>query len=553
MGKWQLEITLKSDLCVSSGEGDPGLISTRCALDQGIPYIPAKRIKGSLRDVARELCDSGVITIDAVQKLFGARGMYIGQGARFFDARLQLDPGDCSELTRERSRTAIDKTLGTAAAGSLRNLQVVPKGKIFCGEIEGVEDAETLEMCVKGLRHLGLGIHRGLGEVVCRLLPAQEEQTVQPETGGLPALDKYGINTEIELKYELELQEPLLLFSQKMDESTDCISGNALAGAFAGMFIREYGLGEHAHQDEVFKRIFLREGVRFGYGFFIHGQEVFYPVPNCLVQAKDNDHEVLNHYLKPEERVKALNVQAALDKLKINQQQILTCTVKKGSSLHHSRPDDRSIGHALNDLVPREGNFGQLYQYHYIAKGQVFAGTIKGSKEDMEKLLICLGKNQSRIRLGKSKTAEYGQCVMRLSEIPVIKTGKAQKEWIVCLVTPAIIFDETICEFESSTENLKKQVCAGIPTEYGARCCKWRLKYTIIKGYNGKWRLPARQYRALAAGSCWRMKFDQPISAEMLETLRIGAFSGKGYGQIKVIPADLSRLSYIDLRKGGAV
>ena len=47
---------LKSDSCAGTGEGVGGIVDVEVNFDEhGIPYIPAKRIKGILREEAMEL------------------------------------------------------------------------------------------------------------------------------------------------------------------------------------------------------------------------------------------------------------------------------------------------------------------------------------------------------------------------------------------------------------------------------------------------------------------------------------------------------------------
>ena len=51
--KAKIKITLKSDLCAGSGYSYAGIIdSDICYSKNGIPYIPARRIKGCLREAA---------------------------------------------------------------------------------------------------------------------------------------------------------------------------------------------------------------------------------------------------------------------------------------------------------------------------------------------------------------------------------------------------------------------------------------------------------------------------------------------------------------------
>ena len=67
----KLEITLKSDLCVGSGYSYAGIIdSDVCYDDCGLPYIPAKRLKGCMREAA-ELIG---ISEHEIERLFGKGG-----------------------------------------------------------------------------------------------------------------------------------------------------------------------------------------------------------------------------------------------------------------------------------------------------------------------------------------------------------------------------------------------------------------------------------------------------------------------------------------------
>ena len=52
----KLRITLRSDLCAGSGESFGNSVDTDiCISDAGLPYIPARRLKGCLRAEAVQL------------------------------------------------------------------------------------------------------------------------------------------------------------------------------------------------------------------------------------------------------------------------------------------------------------------------------------------------------------------------------------------------------------------------------------------------------------------------------------------------------------------
>ena len=56
MSRYQIRIELLSDLCVSDGGVYNSALDTELCYDSyGFPFIPAKRLKGCLRECALEL------------------------------------------------------------------------------------------------------------------------------------------------------------------------------------------------------------------------------------------------------------------------------------------------------------------------------------------------------------------------------------------------------------------------------------------------------------------------------------------------------------------
>ena len=68
-----IRITLKSDMCAGSGEAAGVTVDTDiCMAPSGLPYIPARRIKGCLRQSAEQLKKYGCpIDDDLLEALFG--------------------------------------------------------------------------------------------------------------------------------------------------------------------------------------------------------------------------------------------------------------------------------------------------------------------------------------------------------------------------------------------------------------------------------------------------------------------------------------------------
>ena len=95
MGKYQIKITLLSDLCVSDGGVYNSMIDVDVCYDAwGFPYIPAKRLKGCLRECACEWKDwGGSIQTEAV--VFSNKFGILGKtpGADGLLSRLQQEYG----------------------------------------------------------------------------------------------------------------------------------------------------------------------------------------------------------------------------------------------------------------------------------------------------------------------------------------------------------------------------------------------------------------------------------------------------------------------------
>ena len=73
MRNYRIKIELLSDMCVSDGGIYNSAIDTDICYDEyGFPYIPAKRLKGCLRECALELKDWGMQI--GVQEMFGTQG-----------------------------------------------------------------------------------------------------------------------------------------------------------------------------------------------------------------------------------------------------------------------------------------------------------------------------------------------------------------------------------------------------------------------------------------------------------------------------------------------
>ena len=568
MREWNLRIELKSDFCTATGENAPGMISSKTALEYGIPKIPAKRIKGCLLESGRELADNGMIAGELLSRIFGCPGSLGGEGIRVGDGHLSLVPEylfnqekkenfmicdyeqflknvkDCQDIedslledifTRKRTRTALEQT-GTASAHSLRTVQVVPSGLVFCSRIEGSlsqEEEQALLLCAKGLRHMGIGITRGMGEVRCTLEEAALKETgIKKESTAL--FQTIHPEQEVSLPYEIKLKLPIILEGNS-GEVADQIQGSAILGAFAGMYIKKYLLGANAHKDADFCRIFLRDGVQFGNAFLKKDGREYVPCPKAFAVLKD-DRTVWFNTMKDEENRRRKNIS---EHICLKDGCLYKAAPDKEIHFHHARPADRAIGHAQNDRAEDKKNAaGQFFQYMALSAEQVFTGTLRGKAGDIQRLVECLEENGYCLMLGKSRTAEYGSCEFHITKPSAVerKYGNSAcgKDWLVWLISPFVSMSQESGLFETEAgplmEEMSKALSCSIKLEHSICSC------TVLQGYNGRWRLPSAPNPALAPGSAFHIKTDRDVEAWEIEEKRWGMMTGKGCGQVKAMP-----------------
>jgi CRISPR-associated protein Csx10 len=209
MKTYTLELILKSSCLIGSGEGFGTLIDSDVVFDEiGIPYIPAKRIKGCLRDSAIEVCEMFDLAninlfgqsaqktknpFEIVDFIFGKTGN--AQPAQVYFSNLTIENYSdaiqwlkyfmdedneiinknaiINQFAEIRQQTSIDYEIGSAKEHSLRTIRVVKKGFLFKGTIDVVEEIESvpkiLYFACSNLKRIGTKRNRGFGKVECKL------------------------------------------------------------------------------------------------------------------------------------------------------------------------------------------------------------------------------------------------------------------------------------------------------------------------------------------------------------------------------------------------
>lgn len=193
----EIKIQLLSDLCTYSGESYNSMVDADVSYDRyGIPNIPAKRLKGCIREAALEMKELGMISQDQFEEIFGKEGeqraAFSLSNACIFDYEETTDALNCcpyeelktpqnvlDQYTCTRTQTAVDPESGVADENSLRTIRVVRKGLRFqaeCNWEKEVSAPEILGQAVSLVKHIGMARTRGLGMVDMVLVDTEQRK-----------------------------------------------------------------------------------------------------------------------------------------------------------------------------------------------------------------------------------------------------------------------------------------------------------------------------------------------------------------------------------------
>ncbi|MCK9280541.1 MAG: RAMP superfamily CRISPR-associated protein [Melioribacteraceae bacterium] len=196
MDKQRLKIKLLSDTMIGSGDGFGAIIDSDVVYDEvGIPYIPARRVKGCLRDSALQVVERlnyakvELYKKEDIEKIFGKKGSQFSVDIRFdnlfipdyektkavFNYMIKNKNDDFNidsiidSYTNIRRSTEIED--GITKEHSFRTVRVLNKEITFEGEIvfDKLDDKSThlLALAALNLKRIGSKRTRGLGEIKC--------------------------------------------------------------------------------------------------------------------------------------------------------------------------------------------------------------------------------------------------------------------------------------------------------------------------------------------------------------------------------------------------
>lgn len=577
MATYRLKIELLSDLCVSDG----GIYNSALDIDicqdaYGFPYIPAKRIKGCLRESALELADWGE-NVD-IGKLFGDKGKRENAGIlRISDAvlpdsvenRAEIDASNSviyhkqnilNQYSYVRTQTSIDNETGVAKPTSLRTMRVAKKGLAFEAKLRvaninenanGCDDAEAqaddtmtskewksvLDLICANLTHMGNSRTRGLGEVRVTLSDG--------ETGACASVKsaENKLNGEADasdciLTYEIWLEEPVVCKSLNggQEQTQDYIDGSKLLGVLAGRYRTE----NHAEITEL-----LNQGaMAFSNAYIADDGMRYREVPGYIYGIKNDKTAYVNKLFDPE------NTAAIKDGVtrQLNAMKHTYISIGEDGALrkkdvltehryHHRRADDKSIGRA--DATSSDSAF---YQISSICAGQTFQGYIRGTAAQIETVYKLLQKD-AEIQIGYGSSAEYGRCTivsLKAEKADPVKADSIQTEaradkLLVTLQAPAIVYSNKAV-VSADVNDLKEEVVAalGIPINENVQIIHKYIRYTSVGGYNVTWNKRKPVVRAFDKGTSFVLELANPVALTGKDAVFIGERATEGYGECTI-------------------
>ena len=521
-----ISIKLLSDLCCYSGEVYNTTVDTDVVYDDyGLPYIPAKRLKGCIREAALELYEMGLMP--HYNAIFGKEGSdasaFTISNAKLenYDAKVkelkQFEKTDfvnqqnvLSLYTYLRTQTAVDTNTGTAIENSLRTLRVLKKGLIFHADVDlkNNDYAEEFKNAVSMVKHMGVSRTRGLGLV---------ELKVKNISG---ASVKHVLFKENELKnenmisYTIHLKSPLICKSAQGNQAKteDYIAGSKVLGLIAR------SMGNDAYQ-KVMNDIMVSNAY-----VSLDGNRSL-PGRNSLQKIKNQSYvdgkmEIVDMMYFKNDNDKEQRTPANIDYMS-DQNEVLS--VEKQISYHHQRPSDKSIGRATS----REGQF---YQLASICEAQTFKGFIYANRETAKQIMDAVSK-LGQVRMGYGRNSEFGQIDFILDSVEDARNKETLIHDADLLLASDVILYNDNGMLVADVNVLKDY----LNSYFGVDDIEIEspfLSYNAIGGFNVTWRRKKQIFSALSKSSCMKIHSDTGFKASYNHSYFVGERVSEGFGEI---------------------
>ena len=540
----KLTIKLLSDLCTYSGDTYNSVVDTDVVYDEnGIPYIPAKRIKGCIREAAKEMADFGIGT-SQIDEIFGKEGnqnsafslsnAYIENYSQVVETLqkckytgLKSPQNVLNRYTYMRTQTAVDPETGVAKENSLRRIRVVKKGLTFaaeCNWTKSVSDPKILKQAVSLVKHMGMARTRGLGLVEMKLSEKDGNQQKNPHV----LFKENQLGEQNKIHYTIRLKSAMICKSAQGNQAVteDYIAGSKVLGLIAG-----------ALKPEGYEKLMAADELIVSNAYIANGKERCVPGRISLQKVKDQRYDengemrIKDMLLTDPAEIKGKQMTPA--NIRYMDQSGRIADVETEISYHHQRPSDKSVGRATG----LDGS--SFYQLAAISPNQSFKGFIYANKEQAQQILQAV-EAMDEVRMGYGRSSEFGAVDLTLDSVePIKEEHKTVKKAVLTLGADVLLYNDQGM-LTTDIRVLEKNLREMTGTE--DLCLeKPYIQFSTIGGYNVTWQRRKPAAYALAKGSSFLLESDQGFDIGLLNEKFAGERVFEGYGELLVKePADTS-------------
>lgn len=554
---FSITVVSESFLLAGSGEGSALIDADIVYHASGFPMLPARRIKGLLKESVQEIMEimgleDGAIDAGLVN-LFGKSGnerptgklqfnnLYIhdwdiiktGFETKLKEQPFALSPDNIRRyFTTEVQQTALDNE-GIAKHRSLRNYRVLNPGYSFSGSINIIgelteKEEKWLQLATDNLRYAGTRRNRGFGKIRCALA-LNEENAVSKQSSG------FQIKSDNYLKVTLKTQSPVVLAIKQGDQNTEftekMFTGNRLLGALASAYIQAHPeiSWEDAHSSDksLFREIFLTGKVQFCECTF----EGSGPIPFNIHRFKgQKDWSLVDVFRK--DAILTENNQLA-------ESENITTRPVRGFGSYGTELIKKEAGttfnfhHSRTNRAAGKSTDAEIFYYESLNEGQCFEGYIKGDVALINNLLAVLDIDSTEkkllLHIGRSRSAQYGKVEIQFYEEKITTdslTVTANTNYLLIALSP-IILRNKYGFFEANITTLQKAL-GGISLKIENAATRTRE----IEQYKATWQAKSGKLPAFDAGSTFAILTDTGIPEFPTS---IGEWQEQGFGRIKVI------------------
>ena len=553
---------------IGSGEGFGSIVDSDVVFDDlGVPYIPGRRIKGLLREKAREIME----IFNPTMNLFSEEDFYVlfgKTGER--EARIQIDNlkivgyqefnswlkysfqsnrlkyivnklSIMDYWTKIIYNTAVTPS-GLAKKHSLRSSRVLNPDISFVGKIRLDKCSEKqiylLSLACANLDRIGSKRNRGFGRIKCSL--HSNGINLSEEAINSLVKEEYKFTNDLNLKTVesvtrisetstadstgwtrvpifIEALGPILMTKTVGDRNTIAshpyIPALTLRGLFAHEYLKRMSI-KNPNEDDFFRKWFLDGDIKFLSAYYMEKREgriqsVYSPSPLALQIYKgtqESNSDVFNLFLMDSEDLDK-NIKPLKSLIRVAENNIIVSEPKMKLNFHHSR--DLLLQH------PREGN---IFHYESIEPNQHFIAYFKGEKTDIE-TFCSIFQREFKGRIGKSRSAQYGNCLIKIGKIEPYDESTIpfeeclfldDNQFILNFKSPCILYNDMGLS-ETSSSLLETY----IERELGvtSRVLKAYTELTLIENFVGVWKLKTPMEVAFSEGSSFLVEISESVES----------------------------------------